>query len=362
MKNRWWLLILFLLGLSVLSFWLFSNIMAYMIISIIFTAILRPITEYLTDIEFFGISIPRSLAIIISFLILITFSASFILLLIPIVSEQIETISEIPYEKLYQSISVPVFHIEVFIINNIDSTLHIGFLKNEIQKTVLEFLEGFDFGAVLNYVLGFAGTIFVYVLAISFITFFLLYEKGLLRRTILSFVPNAYFEVVVTAFSKIERLLSNYLVGLFLQVLSIFTIIFVGLSIVGTRHAITIATFAAFVNLVPYLGPALGFGFALVVIFSTAGLEYTTQEYVWIIIKNSIVFVIAQLTDNLLLQPLIFSKSVKAHPLEIFLAIFAGAAIAGGIGMIAAVPAYTVLRVSFIEFRKGYRQYHIFKH
>ena len=67
------------------------------------------------------------------------------------------------------------------------------------------------------------------------------------------------------------------------------------------------------------------------------------------------------MTDNLFLQPLIFSKSVKAHPLEIFIVIFAGATLAGIPGMIAAIPTYTVLRVSFIEMYKGYKDYKIFK-
>ncbi len=72
-------------------------------------------------------------------------------------------------------------------------------------------------------------------------------------------------------------------------------------------------------------------------------------------------FAVIQLTDNLLLQPLIFSKSVKAHPLEIFIIIFAGATVAGIPGMIAAIPVYTVVRVLAMEFYRGYKSYHIFK-
>ena len=59
--------------------------------------------------------------------------------------------------------------------------------------------------------------------------------------------------------------------------------------------------------------------------------------------------------------PIIFSKSVKAHPLEIFVVIFAGANLAGVIGMILAIPVYTILKVALIELKFGYSQYHIFK-
>jgi predicted PurR-regulated permease PerM len=73
------------------------------------------------------------------------------------------------------------------------------------------------------------------------------------------------------------------------------------------------------------------------------------------------VFATVQVVDNIFLQPMIFSKSVKAHPLEIFIVIFAGATLAGIPGMIAAIPGYTVIRVSVMEIYRGYKSYHIFK-
>jgi predicted PurR-regulated permease PerM len=73
------------------------------------------------------------------------------------------------------------------------------------------------------------------------------------------------------------------------------------------------------------------------------------------------VVLIVQATDNVLFQPLIFSSSVKAHPLEIFVVIFAGAKIAGVIGMIFAIPVYTIFRVFILEFYKGYKSYRIFQ-
>ena len=63
------------------------------------------------------------------------------------------------------------------------------------------------------------------------------------------------------------------------------------------------------------------------------------------IIKTVIVFGVMQLVDNFIVQPNIFSRSVKAHPLEIFLVVLMGAKIGGVAGMVVAIPAYTVLRV-----------------
>ena len=174
-------------------------------------------------------------------------------------------------------------------------------------------------------------------------------------------IPNKYFEVSIAALDKIERLLSNYLLGLSFQVLVIFTMASVGLTIMGIKYSLTIALFAALANLIPYAGPLLGSAFGIIVGLSTSGDLVTSNDYIFLIVKVVSVFSVIQLTDNILLQPLIFSKSVKVHPLEIFVIIFAGASIAGIPGMIAAIPAYTIIRVSIVELRRGYKQYSIFR-
>jgi predicted PurR-regulated permease PerM len=126
------------------------------------------------------------------------------------------------------------------------------------------------------------------------------------------------------------------------------------------EYALTIALFAAIANLIPYAGPILGAMFGIIVGIST-GSYSQDSELTYLLIKILSVFSIVQIIDNILLQPMIFSKSVKAHPLEIFVVIFAGAKIAGVLGMIFAIPVYTIFRVSVMEFYKGYKSYRIFK-
>ena len=61
-------------------------------------------------------------------------------------------------------------------------------------------------------------------------------------------------------------------------------------------------------------------------------------------------FWIVQIIDNNLSQPIIFSKSVSSHPLEIFLVILIAGFLFGILGMIVAVPLYTILKVFGKEF------------
>ena len=177
----------------------------------------------------------------------------------------------------------------------------------------------------------------------------------------LSIVPNAYFEIAVTTFCKIETLLSNYLLGILMQMSIMFTIISIGLGIMGIKYAVTIAVFMALINLVPYLGPALGCLFASFVVFLTPTDSGNFSENTFLILRILPIILGAVFFDSIFVQPYIYATSVKAHPLEIFFAIFGGATLAGGLGMFLAIPFYTILRVTYLELSGAYKQYKVFR-
>ncbi|MDN5202565.1 AI-2E family transporter [Fulvivirgaceae bacterium BMA10] len=351
------------LGVALFLFlvWYFSNIAIYIALSIVLATILRPLTNYISQTQLFKYKVPRILAVFVSFLVMIAVFTSFVLLFVPLVSEQVQVLMNIDYENLYVKLTVPLQTLEAYIIEKGFWDLEQGFMVNGLKTSILNLLSKMNFEAILNEILSITGNVLVGILAVTFITFFLLYEKGTRRKQFISIIPNKYFEVTISAIHKIEKLLSNYLIGLLFQMIAIFSIASLGLSIVGIKYFLTIAVFAAVANLIPYAGPLLGAIFGIIVGISTSGPLMETQDYILLILKISIVFSIVQLTDNLVLQPLIFSKSVKAHPLEIFIIIFAGATIANVVGMIVAIPVYTILRVSVIELYHGYKKYRIFR-
>ncbi|MEP2772394.1 MAG: AI-2E family transporter [Fulvivirga sp.] len=351
---------LFLVAFVLLA-WLFIDIFIYVVLAIVVSSLLRPLTHYISTAQFFKIRIPRFLAVIASYLIFIALIALFVVLFIPLISEQIEVISKIDFEALYARVTTPLTSFEDFLIANGLTSEEQGFIVNGLKENILELISGIRIGNILNQILSFTGSFFVGVIAVGFISFFFLYEMGSMRKKLISLIPNKYFEVTIAAYNKIERLLSNYLVGLAFQMVSIFTMASVGLSILGIKYALTIALFAAVANLIPYLGPLLGATFGILVGVSTGIDMVSAQDYLILIVKIVSVFGAVQIVDNIFLQPLIFSKSVKAHPLEIFIIIFAGASLAGIPGMIAAIPVYTVMRVSTSELYEGYRSYRIFK-
>ena len=340
---------------------LFSDILIYIIISLIISTILRPLVGYLNSLYFYGYKLPKIFTIFISFSVFVGFIVLFVGLFIPLVSEQIQILSKLDYDNLYSRITTPIQSIEIFLIDSIPNIGEAGFIIDRLKESITNFVQTVDFSYVINNFISITGSIFVAILAVLFITFFLLYEKGLARRKFIQLIPNKYFEVSIGAIYKIEKLLSNYLLGLFFQMISIFTIASVGLSILGIKYAVTIAVFAAVANLIPYAGPILGATFGIIVGVTTGGIFELNNELLFLVIKIVSVFAVVQITDNIVLQPLIFSKSVKAHPLEIFVIIFAGASLAGVVGMVAAIPVYTIIRVILIELYQGYKQYKIFQ-
>ena len=362
-------------GFLVIFSIIFSDIISFVIISLILVAILSPLVNNLSEIYVFGVRLPRIMAILITFGLLGSVLFGIITMFVPLVSNQIELLKTLKINEITAKISQPIENLEKALIYKFGIKQQIGFIFKEIGTATLHLVEKFNIGNIINNFLSLTMGILVGFLAVSFVTFSILMKKGVVRNQIINIIPNQYFEVGITAIYKIEKLLSNYLRGVFLQITAAFMLIALGLSLFGIHYAITIALFAASVHFIPYLGPILSITFGVLVGVSTASLGVETSEITAtivntnaikisetvVLIKILIVFISVYALDSVFFQPLIFSKSVKAHPLEIFLVIFAGATLAGIVGMILAIPAYTILKVIITEFLVGYRQYYIFQ-
>src|SRR5690606_28938012 len=298
------LVILFGLG------WYFSDITLYLVFSIVIASALRPVTNRLNSIHILGRHLPRWLAILISFFLIGVVLFVMGLLFIPLVITQLEVIQDLDTDYLYSRIQVPVEYIENLLIRLKLTENQPGYLIANLRESLARSFDEINIEGFLNLFINTTSSVVIGIMSVAFITFFLLLENGLLRRNFLSFIPNKYFEISVATFHKVERLLSNYLVGLLLQMTAIFSIASSGLMLMNMDYAITIAVFAAVANLIPYVGPMLGAAFGVLVGLSTSNFAETNDMY-FFIFKVLSVFAVVQLTDNILLQPLIFSKSVK---------------------------------------------------
>ncbi len=201
-------------------------------------------------------------------------------------------------------------------------------------------------------VVGTLGNFVIGLMSIFFIAFFFLREQGLFNTMISGVVPDKQERKVIQAINESSTMLIRYFIGVLSQITIITLFVTIALSILGVKNALLIGFFAALMNIIPYVGPIIGAVFAAVItISSNIGMPFYPVDgldqptLLPLLIKVFIVFGIMQMLDNFVLQPNIFSKSVKAHPLEIFLIVLIGANIGGILGMVLAIPAYTVVRV-----------------
>ncbi|MCU0450030.1 MAG: AI-2E family transporter [Bernardetiaceae bacterium] len=361
--NRNFINALLYLALAGFVAWVFADLILYVVLAVILSGVLRGPTNYLSMTGYGRFRTPRGVAILLSFSIVGAVIALFGLLFIPLISDQVRILSQTSTDEAFETLEPVVKNLEQTLIkyNLVDQPP--GFVIYQLKRSVRELFSQLQFTEILNQLVSTTSSFFIGLLAVLFITFFILLEKGKMRRRIIQMIPNRYFEVTMSGFYKVERLLSNYLLGLLGQLTSIFTLTSFGMIVGGINYAVTIGLFAALVNVIPFVGPLVGTGFALVIGLSTAPAEALADGgHNWIIFKVLFVQAVVHLIDNVVLQPLIFSKSVKTHPLEIFLVVIAGATLGGAVGMVVAIPTYTVLRVSFLELRKGFREYRIFQH
>ena len=336
--------------------WFFRDIFSYFLISTVFAAILTPIIHFIAN----KLYLPKSISIILAVLVVFTFMALLIATFVPLVSEQIRIIRNINIEKTIDLIRSPLTSLHNSLTEMQLITTDTQSFETTIKEHILGIAKNIQVSEIFNTLFSITGSIFISILAVFFITFFLVNNPSMIKNGLLNLISNQYFEISVNALYKIEYLLGRYFRGIFIQMFFIFSIAYVGLSLANVNYAATIALFAAIINLIPYAGPLLGAIFGIMIGLSTSIYGIGSSEFNFLVVKICIVFGIVQITDNLALQPIIFSKSLKAHPLEIFVIIFVGANLGGAIGMILAMPFYTIIKVSISELLRGYRQYKVF--
>ncbi|MGB6153150.1 MAG: AI-2E family transporter [Pricia sp.] len=334
-------------GIALLLYflWQIQSVIAYVAIAAVVALIGSPIVYFLRK----TLKFPNLLAVIVTMLLLIGLFAGIIALFVPLLTEQGKNLSLLDIEDLQEKLNSLYREISQYF-GASQQTFNELILESDLEKS---FLERFDIGFIpniLNMFLNMLSSASIGLFSVLFISFFFLKDRLLLQKGILAFVPKTNETRTKNSISKINGLLSRYFVGLLLQIFVLFVIYSITLLIVGIENAIVIAFLCALFNVIPYIGPIIG-GLVMIVLTMTSNLgsDFSTV----ILPKAGYVFIglaVGQVVDNFFSQPLIFSNSVKSHPLEIFLIIIIAGLLFGVVGMIVAVPGYTAIKVILKEF------------
>ncbi len=332
-----------LAGIALLLMLLFQiqSVLIYLVIALILTLIGNPIISFLKR----RLKFPHVVAVVFTLLIYVSIIAVIIMLFIPLIAAQGKNLSVLNTMEIESNITLLINQITSYLeSHNIDSA-------QLLKETNLTSKINFNFiPAFLNGILGTLSSFGIGLASVLFITFFFLKDSKLFTIGVKKILPDSHEEKILNSLHKINFLLSRYFVGLLFQLTIIFILYLIVLLIFGIQNALVIAFLCAVLNIIPYIGPLIGSVFAAVLtMLSHLGSNFQT-EILPLTIYVMIGFWIVQIIDNNLSQPLIFSNSVKSHPLEIFLVILIAGFLSGIMGMIIAVPLYTILKVIGKEF------------
>ena len=332
-KSIFYLISLILIGFIIYEL---KIIAGYVIIASILTLLARPVVKLLTSKLKFGSTLASIVAI--SFILIVI--SGVISLLIPLVLEQGKNLSLLNVNAFQDKINTLYIefngYLNKFNIDLSQSLIDIeGLTKNSVEAIPV----------LLNSVGSILGSITLGILSVIFITFFLLKDGEYFEKLFTQLFPTKMKKRIEKSLKEIKVLLSRYFLGLLFQITILFTIYTIILLIFGVKDAVVIAFLCALLNLIPYIGPFIG----IILMSFLTMTSYLGEDFSSVIIPKTIYviigYVFAQLIDNFLSQPYIFSNSIKSHPLEIFLVILSGGILFGIVGMILAIPLYTVIKV-----------------
>lgn len=337
--------------------WYFRSVIIYILMAVVVSLIARPIMDMLKKIGIKGKSAPEWLLAVFSLILLIVIFLSVIVLIIPIVSGIIKNISLTNIEDAARHIAVPLGEPNAWLRQSFPNLGNEFRIETAVVQQVQQMFDMTKFSSLIGSAASFLSSFGVGIFSVCFIGFFFIKDGDLFGKIVAALVPDRHEQNAISAISDIGYLLSRYFTGILIEMTGVALVNFLGLLLVarlGFNASIGIAFLTGVLNIIPYVGPlaggAIGTILGLVLKYSSAtplGLDVSFLSFTLILIA---IFCVTQLIDNMLYQPVIYSTSIKAKPLEIFIVLLIAGHIGGPLGMIVAIPCYTVVRVIAYRF------------
>lgn len=340
-KNWLWVAFTVLLLLGV---YYFRDIVTYLVLAWVLSLLGRPIMIAIMRYGRVGrFRIGKTAAALLTILVFYSVLVGLVMLFVPTIVQQARHLAQVDYQALGAKFQEPLGYVS-------DQLHRLGILQPEeslaskAQAVASTTLRPTLLGDFLGTFFNAAGNVALTITAVTFILFFFLQDSRMFEDILHALVPTHWENNIRHALTDSSAVLTSYFRGLMLQLLSFASVVTLLLWILGVPNALLIGVFGGLFNIVPYLGPIIGQVFALFITLSS-GIELPL-DMLWPQLAKVVgSFVVAQFLDNNILGPMIFSKSVKAHPLEIFIVTLMAAKVGGVMGMIVGIPVYTVLRV-----------------
>ena len=337
--------------------WFFRDIIAYILAAVVVSLIAKPLVKAMKKVSIKGKHAPDWLLAALALILVLACFLTFAYIVVPIAGSIIKNISLGNIETSVKSIAGPLADLNTFLTQTFPRLGEDFRIEVAVVQEMQHMFNLSQFSSLIGSAASFFTSLAIGLFSVVFISFFFIKDDGLFSAIVCALVPDKHEETTEKALSDIGHLLSRYFIGVLLEVIGVALINFLGLSLIarlGVNAALGIAVITGILNVIPYVGPLIGVVtgtiLGLIIKYSSLvplGLDVGFLAFTAILIA---ILFFTQLVDNFVYQPLIYSTSIKAKPLEIFIVLLMVGYIGGPLAMIIAIPSYTVVRVIAFRF------------
>jgi putative permease len=203
-----------------------------------------------------------------------------------------------------------------------------------------------DGGALIANLPKLMGNLLEWLILTPVFTWFFLREGKKLKQGFLRLIPNPWFERSYMLLYQFNGRFGGYIMAKTVEATILGVILLLGLLLIDYPYAFLLGFIGGLTNIVPYVGPLLGWGAALVV-----GLMEPHGDGA--LMTMTIIYVIANFIDMALVFPLLVSKIVNLHPLIVVGSVIIGSEMGGLVGMIISVPVATFFKLALVDVHKS---------
>jgi predicted PurR-regulated permease PerM len=310
--------VLIFLGLWFL--WYIRGIVVMFVVAIMLASVIDPFADW-----FAKKRIPRGLAVLIVYTVLLALTSVIVIVLIPIIVEQsgqlLQNISASSRDLIDSFVQFQQRHQAL---DNLTSGLQ-SFQEslNASASSIFTTVKGF-FG-------GIAALAIVFVLA-----FYMVVEEDSMRKYFRTFAPAEYQPYLNQILKKMQQKIGAWLRGQIILGFFIGLTVYVGLKLLGVPYALLLALIAGLFEIVPYVGPIISLIPAAIIGFAQSPVLGVAVVILYLIIQQ---------VENNVLVPKIMQKVTGLSPILSIAALLVGVQVGGFVGAILAIPLATMVAV-----------------
>jgi len=300
---------------------LVRDILALVFIAIIIVSAIDPIVDW-----FQKKKVPRSLTVLVVYVVFLSIFGLVFGLLIPPLSSEIRGLGE-SFPQLAEKFSGYFRIAQDYAVSY------------NLQQQITNFTDNFaekvsQIGSsVFSGTISFIGGIFSLIVVLSIAFYMSVQEKGI-KKFFASLASEEHRDYISGLVDRVQFKMGRWLQGQLFLMLIIFVLDYLGLLIIGAPYALVLALIAGILEIIPYIGPVIS---ALIAV----AISFLHSPLTGLLVLG--LFILVQQLEGYVLTPLVMKRAVGLNPVVVILALIIGAKLAGVIGIIIAVPVATVI-------------------